>query len=326
MSNKKSLIQLISGIAILMIALSLALFVPSGKIPEEKLEQIMNEKEESAFSLFSVARADEKEPEPLNIDFSGGKKPKAELFKEDGFEDESIKLKLETREENGLVLRIAYVQIKHPSQLRTQLAGSPKNLGYGLISDMAKKVNAILALNGDNMKNDKGKTTFEYRMGVKIRDRYPKKPDLLVIDENSDFNLFIGDKKQAELEAFLKEGHKIINAFTFGPALVKDGQMLTIPDKYMYNPNGKEPRIAIGQIDKLSYVVLLVEGRSKSSSGATMQELASIMHSLGAKQAYNLDGGNSATLVYNDGYYQKRSKTNERAQSDFIYFASLIGE
>ena len=44
-----------------------------------------------------------------------------------------------------------------------------------------------------------------------------------------------------------KQGRKLVNAFTFGPALVKDGEKLELDPEYGYNPGGREPRAAIGQ-------------------------------------------------------------------------------
>lgn len=83
--------------------------------------------------------------------------------------------------------------------------------------------------------------------------------------------------------------------------------------------------MAIGQTGPLSYVLVLAEGRNKDSEGVTHQELADFMFDLGCVEAFNLDGGNTATMVFNDGYYQTgRSSTNERAQSDCIYFATTV--
>ncbi|NLA53942.1 MAG: phosphodiester glycosidase family protein, partial [Clostridiales bacterium] len=93
---------------------------------------------------------------------------------------------------------------------------------------------------------------------------------------------------------------------------------------YSYNPHGKEPRLAIGQTGPLEYVLVLAEGRSQEAQGVTHEELATFMYQLGCQQAFNFDGGNSATMVFNDSYYQVKTVSNERAQSDMLYFATLI--
>lgn len=316
----------------LLLVLLLPLAVPSGAMLEDAKTRLMEEQwaqegeDAGALTLtdllFARAHAENSLPErvtPLPIDYSPGFVPDPGKFREDGYQDESITVRLETREQNGVIWRIADVVIAHPSQLRTVIAKRDTR-----VSAMAEKQNAVIAINGDHYTNDPNKKTFEYRMGNKLRQRYNAKKDLLIIDENADFHLFVRSPK-AEVEAFLNEGHQIVNAFTFGPALVKDGALLTTDTQYSYHPDGLEPRMAIGQMEALHYVCVLAEGRSESSTGVTHQELANFMYDLGCWQAYNLDGGNSATFVFNHGYYQsRRSINNERVLSDAIYFATAV--
>lgn len=329
---KKTTVYLL--ILALLMSAALPFALPSGALLQserERMQEEIWEQEEARDSgllsfLLPRASAEEKPRfSPLPIDFSEGPKLNPAGFSEDGYLDDSIELRLETREEDGVEYRVAHINIAHPSQLRTATAGKPGSSKVALISSMAKKYNAVLAFNANYYSNDPAKTSFEYRMGEKIRNKPNSKKDLLIIDEKGDFNLFIKSSPE-EIQAFLDAGHEIINAFTFGPALVKDSQVQTIDPNYGYNPQGREPRMAIGQVGELTYVVVLVEGRKKNSKGVTQQELAQYMADLGCVQAFNLDGGNSATMIFNGKYYQRKTKANERGQSDMIYFASLIGE
>ena len=60
----------------------------------------------------------------------------------------------------------------------------------------------------------------------------------------------------------------------------------------------RHPRSAVGfSRDSTKLYLVTVDGRSESSSGMSLAELASLMQSLGAFQALNLDGGGSTTLV-----------------------------
>ena len=60
----------------------------------------------------------------------------------------------------------------------------------------------------------------------------------------------------------------------------------------------RHPRTALGKSAQGEFLMLIVDGRSKSHSvGMTLQELADTMFTAGATEAIALDGGGSATLV-----------------------------
>ena len=200
---------------------------------------------------------------------------------------------------------------------------------------MAKASNAIIAMNGDYYGQLPEKKLFEFRMGQKIRAKTNKIKDTLIIDRDGDFHLFVKSKGLAD---FAKENKdNIANAFMFGPALVIDGEIKETDTEYAYAPVYKNPRSAIGQTGKLSYVLVVVEGRGdEGTAGAKHEELAQIMYDLGCVQAYNLDGGNTAEIVLMEGYESGKGKARihfkgdqtagVRSQSDIIYFATLVPE
>ena len=263
----------------------------------------------------------------LPLDFSVPPAPNPANFTEDGYEDETIRVRMETTEEDGVTWHIAWVEIASPTQLRTAIAGKKvTSKKDALPSKMAEVNNAVVAINSDYYTKDPDKTAFEYRMTQKIRSNNNSKKDTLIIDRNGDFHLdrFIKGKNEASEYA---KAHKdeIVNVFTFGPALVKDGQKMEIDEHYGYNPNGREPRSAIGQVDTLSYVMVVAEGRG-DSAGVNFAELAQKMYDLGCKQAFNLDGGNSSIMIFNGKSYQGQPGGSERAQSDIIYFATAVPE
>ncbi len=313
----------------LALVLSLPFFLPSGAMLENEKERLLDELYEDDWGgllhwLIPAAQAEAPAWVPLAMDFGPGRMANQELFNESGYQDDSIALRLETVQDEGVVWRIAYVDIAHASQLRTATAGRPGSSRVAMISSMAQRNNAIIAINANYLSNDPQKTSFEYRMGEKIRARFNRTKDLLITDENGDFHVFVKSDKE-EVQGFLESGHQIINAFTFGPAYIQDDVLLELDGNYGYNPHGREPRMAIGQMGPLSYVLVLAEGRTQDSQGATQQEMGDFLYRLGCRQAFNFDGGNSATMVFNGGFYQQKSSGNERAQSDMLYFATLQG-
>ena len=263
----------------------------------------------------------------LPLDFSPAPEPDADLFTEDGYEDETISVKLEQQEmDDGTKMHVASIRIADASQLRTGVA-NPEKVGSTktkTVRTMAKSYNAVISLNGDNYADDPVKTSFEYRMTQKIRSKGNKLKDILIIDDQGDFHLFVKSQGIKEFpEELKKQGRKLVNAFTFGPALVKDGEMLELDKDYGYNPGGREPRAAIGQTGPLSYVMVIIEAKDRSGkSGFSQQKLAEFMHGIGCIQAFNLDGGNSAEMVFGDRVIKGMPGGDERTLSDIIYFAT----
>ena len=293
------------------------MFFSSARAEEELIEEITEDDPEAFGEAIYT----------LPLDFSVPPAPKAENYTENSYADETIRVTLEEREEDGVIWHLAFVRIASPTQLRTATAGKLTSSKVASVSAMARNNHAVVAINGDNFADDPGKTTFEYRMAQKIRAKTNKKKDMLIIDENADFHLVrAAEKKEqsAALEKIAAE-HTIVNAFTFGPALVIDGEEQQISKGYGYNPNGKEPRAALGQTGALSYVMVIAEGRGESS-GLSQQNLAHFMTELGCVQAFNLDGGNSAEMVFGDKIYKGMPGGDERGLSDIIYFATAVPE
>lgn len=78
---------------------------------------------------------------------------------------------------------------------------------------------------------------------------------------------------------------------------------------------GSAPRTAIGLKKDGTVLVLVVDGRSNTSRGLTLQELATYFLRLGACDAVNLDGGGSSVMVVNGDVVNKPSDGRERLVS-----------
>lgn len=275
---------------------------------------------------------------PLDLS-AGGCKPNPAKYTETGYEDQSIRVTVETRNDaSGAVYHVAFVQIADASQFRTATtSGTAKLARDKYVTTIAEDYNTVIAMNGDYVAELPSKKSFEYRMTEKIRSKANKLKDILIIDDLGDFHLFVRSEGLKEFpEQMKKEGRKIVNAFTFGPALVVDGELQTMDDTYDFGRTKKYPRSAIGQLGPLSYAMVIVEGRGESA-GITHQEMAQIMYDLGCKQAYNLDGGNTAEMIMfgpadsygalTEKFHFKGDQTAaQRSQSDIIYFATAVPE
>ncbi len=260
----------------------------------------------------------------LPVDGSTGPVPNpAGYVSETAYEDESISVKVESRKIDDSMYHIAWVDIADASQLRTALAGPYGTKKTLKPTQMAAQNNAVIAINGDYFQYRSG--GYVVRQGEVLRKTPNTKLDLLVIDEAGNFNIFKKSNKK-ELTAFLKE-HTPLNAFTFGPALVMGGEVQTIYNSYGFAPQDRAPRVAIGQMGPLQYVLVVVDGRQEGySRGITIKMLAKFMGELGCQEAFNLDGGGSATMVFGGKCYNNISGESERNISDIIYFASAVPE
>jgi hypothetical protein len=109
------------------------------------------------------------------------------------------------------------------------------------------------------------------------------------------------------------------DVLAFGPILVRDGK--TDP-RLIGHFTALEPRSAIGMIAQGHYIGVMVEGRNKRSAGATLLFVAERMLERGCVNAFNLDGGQTAAMVFmgdivmDTGIYN--GYTNTRKQPDII--------
>ena len=226
-------------------------------------------------------------------------------------------------------VRYVTIEIADASQLRTYFSdGSYDSRKQERSNVMTKRTNAVVAMNGDF-----AKYTYDFgyiiRQGVFYRDaldmqKHPR--DVLVIDNEGDFHIVPG-ASSADMQAFLKEleasGLTAVNSFTFGPALIINGEVQTIP-KGEHESTLATARICLCQLDHLRYAIVVVDGGN--GVGINLQELANYIPEIlpDCKVAYNLDGGGSAHLLLNGKMANKTA--NSRPISDIIYFASAAGE
>lgn len=211
------------------------------------------------------------------------------------------------------------VKIAHPSQFRMALCDNEFGAAKKYPQHIAMDVNAVAAIDGCYY-NHRG-------VGVIINQGkiYRMKPgglDVLLIDSEGDLHI-VNDTK-VESSGIL-EKYDIVNSVTFGPALVLNGERQIIRTGH-WEARTNEPRAAIGQLGKLHYLLCVVEGRLKNSEGITQQKLANVMAEKGCITAYNLDGGQSATLILGNKVKNTMAYGGQRILGDILYFATAIDE
>lgn len=290
----------------------------------------------AALTVISASAAAEGEFRPLPIDLSGGA-PLSEQYASDKlvYEDPTIRVERSLRTQNDLVNReyyIADIVIKDPSQIRTASAEATTFISERRVicSTIARRVNAVFAMNGDYCGDFHGNESskFVLRQGIVFRDTVDKRLDMLLIDEDGDFHIIQGSDELLTMDKTQIDGKKVINALQFGPALVIDG--VPVDDDYLLSskhspqfadPDGREDRLCLLQMGPLHYKVIATR------NGATMDLFKKLVLDLAPDciNAYVLDGGGSTQLVFLGEWYNNvtaKTKQNIRKLSDIVYFAS----
>ena len=143
-------------------------------------------------------------------------------------------------------------------------------------------------------------------------------PNLDMMAQYPDGRLEVYECNEYTAEELLAIG--AVNVFSFGPILLRDGEINDLVYQYY---KSIEPRHALGMIEPGHYFLLSVQGRTKESKGTFLQRVAEMMRDRGVKQALNLDGGNTMALIFRGRMLNKLATFKKR---NFVRtVTSLIG-
>lgn len=192
--------------------------------------------------------------------------------------------------------------IQDPTRVKVGYSGKLGTEGE-LTSQIAKDNGAIAAINAGGFSdsssvNSKWTGTGGLAEGLIMSNGVIKFSDIKDPNKKIDITaitnkgqLLVGPRSMNDLE---KLG--ATDAVSFGPALVVNGQG-TI--KSGDGGWGIAPRTAIGQRNDGAIILLVIDGRTTQSFGASLKDVQNIMLQYGAYNASNLDGGSSATMYSN---------------------------
>lgn len=173
--------------------------------------------------------------------------------------------------------------------------------------ELAELAGAILSINGDYC-NAQAQAGFFVRNGVAYQQETLPRCDIAVLYADGSMETYAPGEYTAD-EILEREPWQL---WKFGPALLdRNGQPLE-----SFNTSSAieaaNPRSALGYYEPGHYCFVVAEGRLKDGGyGLTMGELARIFAELGCKSAYNLDGGDSACMVFDGQVCNRRSGQRE---------------
>ena len=234
------------------------------------------------------------------------------------YSDDSISITITEHRELDTTVYVADVILSSPKLLRTALAEGAygRNVSQKT-SRIAADNNAILAINGDFYgSRERG---FVARNGILYRSSVSPGMQALAIMADGSFRIVSEQDTSADM--LMQQG--AMHIFSFGPALVMDGEIAVTPSDEVGKAMADNPRTAIGIYEPGHYVLLVSDGRTKESGGLTLYELAGFMQELGVTAAYNLDGGGSSTMVFMGEVINNPTtngrKITERSVSDIVF-------
>lgn len=228
--------------------------------------------------------------------------------------------------EDKVTYYIADVLLGDDMVLSSALAGD--SFGRNIIdytSSIAAENNAVFAINGDYYGfRDDG---IIIRNGIIFRDEGVREG----LAFYSDGTMAVYDETTTSGQALVDSG--VFNTYSFGPGLISNGEIIEGIDTVEIDTNignhsiqGDEPRSAVGMISENHFIFIVVDGRSKNySNGMTLPEVAEILYDYGCIEAYNLDGGGSATMYYEGQLVNNPlGKNKERETSDIIMIGGTL--
>lgn len=171
------------------------------------------------------------------------------------------------------------------------------------MTTLAGNNNAILAMTGDSCQNFSA--GWMIGNGVIERDTRNRKRDLCILYRTGEMVTL--QSEEMNHEKIAAETELIWQTFLFGPTLL-DEDGCALKDFSESNVAAANPRSALGYYAPGHYCFVQVDGRSTTSAlesgeknkGMTLGQLAAFMESIGCQSAYNLDGGRSSMLWFDD--------------------------
>ena len=229
--------------------------------------------------------------------------------KQKSYQSDDVRIAIDMLQQDGVTGYIADVWVRNIAYFMTGFA--KEEYGKGLRQmplDIANAYHATLAVSGDYY-------------GARERGIVIRNGDLYRDSVNADTCVLYADgvmetyyKADFDLQAAIARG--AYQAWSFGPRLLEDGHAL---DTFDSDVQGLNPRCAIGYYEPGHYCFVVIDGRQSGySKGMTMQQLSKLFESLGCKDAYNLDGGQSAMMVFR-GEIVNQPYHGGRKISDILY-------
>ena len=198
------------------------------------------------------------------------------------------------RDEQKHTIYIADIWMRNLNSFRTAFGNGEYNNGTEDGAALASRENAILAVNGSY---NQGLTLHagERYKGLRKNNGWNSSSACIIYKDGS-MKTFQLAKESLNVDAEIKNG--AWHGWQFGPVIIRDGQ--PGPNARSYGSLGYKARNILGYYEPGHYVIVTCDADTNTNDplGMTADDMIAIMQSLGVKEAFNLDGGTSAVMVF----------------------------
>ena len=220
---------------------------------------------------------------------------------------------------DGMILKIhtgstftAYILlVRDPSRVYVGTSSDFNSGKAGIrLFDIVKREGCIAAINGGEFNDAGGMGTGDVPMGLtyalgKCVWNDGLRRTFIGLDNDNVLRVYNSMTKAKADELGIRDAVSFQNGNVL---ITNDGEQLTL---YYSEANlGRAQRTAIGQRADGTIILIVTDGRTASSLGATHDDVIDLMVDMGAVTAGMLDGGSSAMMYYEDYYTKYDFKTD----------------
>ncbi len=233
---------------------------------------------------------------------------------------------------DGNVCSFSEVKVADATQFRRKLAGDqPYFASTYPASQLAGESGAVVAMNADNyITRDLGVLIYDGLLfnasDAPYDAAYTKANciDTLCISVDGDFLFYprgAGESADERLNDWMVK-NRVRFSLAYGPILVRDGQLQQTEDYPLGEINKGYSRAGIGQMDRLHYLYMCVSHSPEAEARWTVAQFAQRFAEKGVREAYCLEGGQTAELLFRSEPYNAIDFGAERSVGDLLCFVS----
>lgn len=263
------------------------------------------------------------------------------------YQSDELRIAVNKVEEDGVTYYVADIWMRNINCFRTAFSGGKFRGKRESAEKIAQDNNAILAVNGDFLGGLVIRNGVMYRKANRRPTPTPEptpEPGLNIPEEAAGaietaapqpkekarpqraacVLFYDGQMITEEYDSFRTDtamGKGAWQGWQFGPTLVRNGEAAKD-----VKTQGRNPRCILGYYEPGHYCIVMIDGRQKGYSiGMNFKEMIDLSLRLGLTEAYNLDGGASAIMVFNGEIINRPSGSGDaRNLPDMVTIGSYL--